>query len=136
MSKGMPLFILGLIRNFFPGFLHLIQAFSATKAILWGQFRLHVKISARDGMNVLLNFAHKAACFSTRQAWNMNITLSGHHLRKKNIFMNSLALLDHTAVNSALYLSLIFIYKKGGAFLHALPFRHSRGSIFNSKFLN
>lgn len=33
--------------------LHLIQTFSATKAILAGQFRLHIKISASGGMNVL-----------------------------------------------------------------------------------
>lgn len=53
--------------------------------------------------------------------------------QKKNIFMNSLALLDHIAVNSVLYLSLIFIYRKGGALLHDLPFRHSRWFYFQLK---
>lgn len=62
----------------------------------------------------------------------MNVMFSGHHHRKM-YFLNPLAPLDHTAVKTALYLSLIFFFKKGGTFLHALPFKHSWWFYFQLK---
>lgn len=53
---------------------------------------------------------------------------------QKNIFfLNPLAVLDHTAVKTALYLFFIFLFKKGGVFLCALPFKHSWWFYFQLK---
>lgn len=62
----------------------------------------------------------------------MNIIFSGHYQRKIYFPKSSCSFGSHSG-KTALYLSLIFLFKKGGAFLHALPFKHSWWFYFQLK---
>lgn len=64
------------------------------------------------------------------ETWTLYFQVS---TTEKYIFLNSLALLDHTTENTALCLSSILLFKKGGAFLPALPFKHSWWFYFQLK---
>lgn len=54
-------------------------------------------------------------------------------ITEKHFFLNPFVPLYNTSGKTALYLPLIFLLKKGGAFLHALPFKHSWWFYFQLK---